>query len=269
MPGFSRELGIDLGTMNIVIAEGNQILLQEPTVVAIIPDEMKMVECGQAASDMIGRVPDSIEVVRPLQHGVIAEYEITEKLLSFFVKKLCGPSFFSKPKVMVTVPFGVTSVESRAVQEASLGAGPRDVALIQQPLAAALGIDLPIGTPTGNMVISMGGGTMQAAVLSMYSIVTAETSPAGGLRFDDAIITYTRRKYGVIIGQPTAELLKIKIGSVVPQEQQLAMEVQGQDQVSGLPRPVNLTTDDLMEALQEPMTEVVNTARKVLEKTTT
>ncbi len=267
MPGFSRELGIDLGTMNIVIAEGNQILLQEPTVVAIIPDEMKMVECGQAASDMIGRVPDSIEVVRPLQHGVIAEYEITEKLLSFFVKKLCGPTFFSKPKVMVTVPYGVTSVESRAVQEASLGAGPRDVALIQQPLAAALGIDLPIGTPTGNMVISMGGGTMQAAVLSMYSIVTAETSPAGGLRFDDAIITYARRKYGVIIGQPTAELLKIKIGSVVPQEQQLAMEVQGQDQVSGLPRPVNLTTDDLMEALQEPMTEVVNTARKVLEKT--
>lgn len=267
MPGFSRELGIDLGTMNIVIAEGNQILLQEPTVVAIIPDEMKMVECGQAASDMIGRVPDSIEVVRPLQHGVIAEYEITEKLLSFFVKKLCGPTFFSKPKVMVTVPYGVTSVESRAVQEASLGAGPRDVALIQQPLAAALGIDLPIGTPTGNMVISMGGGTMQAAVMSMYSIVTAETSPAGGLRFDDAIITYTRRKYGVIIGQPTAELLKIKIGSVVPQEQQLAMEVQGQDQVSGLPRPVNLTTDDLMEALQDPMTEAVNTARKVLEKT--
>jgi rod shape-determining protein MreB and related proteins len=267
MPGFSRELGIDLGTMNIVIAEGNQILLQEPTVVAIIPDEMKMVECGQAASDMIGRVPDSIEVVRPLQHGVIAEYEITEKLLSFFVKKLCGPTFFSKPKVMVTVPYGVTSVESRAVQEASLGAGPRDVALIQQPLAAALGIDLPIGTPTGNMVLSMGGGTMQAAVMSMYSLVTAETSPAGGLRFDDAIITYTRRKYGVIIGQPTAELLKIKIGSVVPQEQQLAMEVQGQDQVSGLPRPVNLTTDDLMEALQDPMTEVVNTARKVLEKT--
>jgi rod shape-determining protein MreB and related proteins len=267
MPGFSRELGIDLGTMNIVIAEGNQILLQEPTVVAIIPDEMKMVECGQAASDMIGRVPDSIEVVRPLQHGVIAEYEITEKLLSFFVKKLCGPTFFSKPKVMVTVPYGVTSVESRAVQEACLGAGPRDVAMIQQPLAAALGIDLPIGTPTGNMVISMGGGTMQAAVMSMYSIVTAETSQAGGLRFDDAIITYTRRKYGVIIGQPTAELLKIKIGSVVPQEQQLAMEVQGQDQVSGLPRPVNLTTDDLMEALQDPMTEVVNTARKVLEKT--
>lgn len=267
MPGFTRELGIDLGTMNIVVAEGNQILMQEPTVVAIIPDEMKMVEWGQAASDMIGRVPDSIEVVRPLQHGVIAEYEITENLLAFLVKKICGPMFLFRPRVMVTVPYGVTSVESRAVQEASLGAGSRDVALIQQPLAAALGIDLPIGTPTGNMVISMGGGTMQAAVLSMYSIVTAETSPAGGLHFDDAIITYTRRKYGVIIGQPTAELLKIKIGSVIPQEQQMAMEVQGQDQVSGLPRPVNLTTDDLLEALQDPMTEVVNTARKVLEKT--
>jgi rod shape-determining protein MreB and related proteins len=228
---------------------------------------MKMVEWGQAASDMIGRVPDSIEVVRPLQHGVIAEYEITENLLAFLVKKICGPMFLFRPRVMITVPYGVTSVESRAVQEASLGAGSRDVALIQQPLAAALGIDLPIGTPTGNMVISMGGGTMQAAVLSMYTIVTAETSPAGGLHFDDAIITYTRRKYGVIIGQPTAELLKIKIGSVIPQEQQMAMEVQGQDQVSGLPRPVNLTTDDLLEALQDPMTEVVNTARKVLEKT--
>lgn len=267
MPGFTRELGIDLGTMNIVVAEGNQILLQEPTVVAIIPDEMKMVEWGQAASDMIGRVPESIEVVRPLQHGVIAEYEITENLLGFLVKKICGPMFLFRPRVMVTVPYGVTSVESRAVQEASLGAGSREVALIQQPLAAALGIDLPIGTPTGNMVISMGGGTMQAAVLSMYSIVTAETSDAGGLHFDEAIITYTRRKFGVIIGQPTAELLKIKIGSVISQEQQQAMEVQGQDQVSGLPRPVNLTTDDLIEALQEPMNDVVNTARKVLEKT--
>ncbi len=267
MPGFTRELGIDLGTMSIVVAEGSHILLQEPTVVAIIPDEMKMVEWGQAASDMIGRVPESIEVIRPLQHGVIAEYEITENLLGFLMKKICGPMFLFRPRVMVTVPYGVTSVESRAVQEACLGAGSRDVALIQQPLAAALGIDLPIGTPTGNMVISMGGGTMQAAVLSMYSIVTAETSPAGGLHFDDAIITYTRRKYGVIIGQPTAELLKIKIGSVIPQEQQQAMEVQGQDQVSGLPRPVNLTTDDLLEALQDPMTEVVNTARKVLEKT--
>ncbi|HEY9087744.1 MAG TPA: rod shape-determining protein [Anaerolineaceae bacterium] len=267
MPVFTRELGIDLGTLNTVVAEGNQILMQEPTVVAIIVEEQKMVEWGQAAKDMYGRVPESIEVVRPLQNGVIAEYEITEKLLRFLIKKVSGPMLIFPPRVMITVPYGITSVETRAVHEAGLGAGPREVYLIQQPLAAAIGVDLPIGTPSGNMLLCMGGGTMQAAVLAMNGIVTAETSRTGGLRLDDAIITYVRKKFGVIIGQPTAEQLKIRIGAALPQDSQQSMEVQGQDQVTALPRPVLLSTDDIAEALQEPLNEIVNTTRRVLEKT--
>jgi rod shape-determining protein MreB len=267
MPVFSRELGVDLGTMNTVIAEANQILLQEPTVVAIVVQEQKMVEWGQAAKDMYGRVPDTIEVIRPLQHGVIAEYEVTEKMLGFLIKKVSGPMLFFRPRIMITVPYGITSVESRAVHEAGIGAGSRDVYLIQQPLAAALGVDLPIATPSGNMILCLGGGANQAAVLAMNGIVTADTSRTGGVRMDEAIIQYVRKKYGIIIGAPTAEQLKMRIGAAVPQEQQQSMEVQGQDQVSGLPRPVMLTTDDIVEALQEPLNEVANTARRVLEKT--
>lgn len=266
MPVFNRELGIDLGTMNTVIVEGNQILLQEPTMVAIVVSEQKMVETGQAARDMYGRVSDSIEVVRPLQHGVIARFDVTENLLKRLVRNVSGPMQIFPPKIMITVPYGVTSVESRAVHEAGLGT-TSSVFMIYQPLAAALGIDLPIGTPSGNMLLSIGGGTIQAAVLAMNDIVRAETSRTGGIKMDDAIIGYVRKKYGIVIGQPTAEQLKIRIGAAIPQDQQQTMEVQGQDQVSGLPRPVTLTTDDIVDALQEPLAEVVNTARRVLEKT--
>ena len=267
MPVFSRELGIDLGTTNTVVAEGNQVLLQEPTVVAIIVEEQKVVEWGQTAKDMSGRVPDSIEVVRPLQHGVIAEYEITERLLSYLIQRLSGPMRIFRPRILITVPFGITSVESRAVHEAGIGAGAREVYLIRQPLAAALGVDLPISTPSGNMIICLGGGTVQAAILAMNDIVTAETSRTGGAYLDEAIIAYVRKKYGIIIGPPTAEQLKLRVGAALPQEQNQIMEIQGQDQVSGLPRPVSLSTDDIVEALQDPLGDVVNTARHVLEKT--
>ncbi|MDT8897544.1 MAG: rod shape-determining protein [Thermanaerothrix sp.] len=267
MPLLSRELGIDLGTFNTVIAEGNQILLQEPTVVAIVVDEQKLVEWGQAAKDMIGRVPERIQVVRPLQHGVIAEYEVTEILLQYLIKKICGPMLFFRPRLMVTIPYGITSVETRAVHEAGLEAGGREVYLIQQPLAAALGLDLPVNTPSGNMIISLGGGTNQVAVLALNDIVAAETARTGGLAMDEAIMTYVRKKYGVIIGQPTAEQLKIRIGAAVPQEEQQSLEVQGQDQVTGLPRPVTLTTADIVDALEEPLEAIVTLVRRVLEKT--
>jgi rod shape-determining protein MreB len=267
MAMFTRELGIDLGTMNIVVSEGDHILLQEPSVVAIVVDELKMVEWGQAAKDMYGRVPESIEVLRPLRHGVIAEYEVTEKLLAFLIKKVIGPMLIFRPRAMITVPYGITSVESRAVHEAGLGAGCREIYLIQQPLAAALGIDLPIHTPTGNMIISMGGGTHQAAVMAMNGIVTAETSRTGGIALDEAIMTYTRKKYGVIIGPPTAEQLKIQIGAAIPQGNQQVMEIQGQNQVSGLPQTLELTSDDIIEALQDPLEDLVNTTKRVLEKT--
>jgi rod shape-determining protein MreB len=267
MPAFSRELGIDLGTLNTVVAEGKQILMQEPTVVAIVVNEQKMVEWGKVARDMLGRVPENIEVTRPLLHGVIADYEITENLLKALIKKITGPMLFFRPRIMITVPYGVTSVESRAVHEAGLGAGSREVYLIQQPLAAALGIDLPIGTPSGNMIICLGGGTTQTAVLAMNGIVSAETTHTAGLKMDESIIAYIRKKYGLIIGQPTAEQLKIRIGAAVPQEEQESMEIQGQDQVSGLPRPATLTTDEIADALQDPLTEIVSTSRRVLEKT--
>jgi rod shape-determining protein MreB len=267
MAGLSHELGIDLGTLNTRIAEGNNILLQEPTIVAILMEELKIVEIGQSALDMLGRVPESIEVARPMRNGVIAEFEITENLLRYMVRKVTGRMLLFRPKLMVTVPYGVTSVERRAAYEAGLGAGSRDVNLIQQPLAGAIGIDLPIGTPTGNMIVCMGGGTTQAAVLAMHGIVSADTSPIAGLKLDDAIIDYVRRKYGLIIGQPTAEQLKIRIGAAVDQDEQEAMEIQAQDQVSGLPKPATLTTDEIVEALQPPLEEIASTIRRVLEKT--
>ncbi len=267
MAAFSRELGIDLGTMNTQIAEGKQILIQEPTVVAIVIDEMKLVEYGTTALGMLGRVPDSIEVVRPLRFGVIAEYELTEKLLSVLLRKVTGISILFRPKIMISVPYGITSVERRAVHEAGLGAGSREVFLIQQPLAAALGIDLPINSPTGNMIICLGGGTTQAAVISMNGIVSAETARTAGLQLDEAIINYVRKKYGIVIGQPTAESLKLRIGAAIPQNEQKSMEIQGQDQVTGLPKPASLTTDEIVEAMQPPLQNIVGMIKRVLEKT--
>ena len=265
--GLSRELGIDLGTFNTQIAEGNQILIQEPTVVAIVVDEMKLVEYGTTALGMMGRVPESIEVVRPLRNGVIAEYELTEIFLREMIRKVTGPTLFFRPRLIISTPYGVTSVERRAVQEAGLGAGARDVSLVPQPLAAAIGIDLPINTPTGNMIISLGAGTSQAAVVSMSGIVSAESSRIAGLRIDDAIINYVRKKYGLIIGQTTAEQLKLNIGAAIPSEDQKTMEIQGQDQVTGLPKPASLTTNEIVDAMQPPLEEIVSTIRRVLEKT--
>jgi rod shape-determining protein MreB and related proteins len=264
---FSKDIGIDLGTFMTRISDGTSIVLEEPTIVALEVSSEKVVAIGKEARDMLGRVPDSIEVSRPLQNGVIADYVVTETLLYVLLDKLSGPIRFFRPRVMISVPYGVTSVESRAVHEAVLQAGARDAFLIQQPLAAALGIDLPINSPSGNMVICLGGGATQAAVLAMYGIVSAETLRAGGAALDEAIVSYVRRKYGVIIGPSTAEQLKIKIGAAVPQDTEQSMEIQGQDQITGLPKPVMLTTSEIVEALQEPLKNVTETCRRVLEKT--
>jgi rod shape-determining protein MreB len=267
MAGLSRQLGIDLGTLNTRIAEGKNILLQEPTVAAILLDELKLVEVGKAALDMMGRVPDNIEVNRPMRAGVVAEFEIAENLLKQWVRKVTGRMLLFRPELMITIPFGITSVERRAVYEAGLGAGSKDVNLIQQPLAAAIGVDLPIGTPTGNMIICLGGGTSQAAVIAMHSIVTAQTTRVAGLTMDDAIIDYIRRKYGLIIAQPTAEQLKIHIGAAIPQEEQKFMDIQGQDQVSGLPKPATIQSEEIVEAVEKPLEDIGEMIRKVLEKT--
>ena len=267
MAVFSKDLGIDLGTMFTRMADSTQVLLEEPTIVAIEVDEQKMVAVGQEALDMVGRVPESIEVARPLKNGVIADYEITETLLAYLLRRVSGSMRIFRPRVMISVPYGVTSVERRAVFEAVMEAGSREAFLIQQSLSAALGIDLPIGSPSGNMVICLGGGSTESAVMAMHSIVSAETLRGGGLELDEAIIIYVRRKYGVIIGQVTAEQLKIRIGAAVPQDMEQSMEVQGQDQVTGLPRPVTLTTGEIVEALQDPLKDIVETGRRVLEKT--
>ncbi len=267
MAFLSQDFGIDLGTYYTMIAEEGVLLERWPTVAAIAIDEQKIVEFGQAAKDMYGRVPDTLEIAHPLKHGVIAEYEVTMLLLERLIKKVTGAVRLVRPRVMVTVPYGVTSVESRAVQEAVLEAGAREVFLIPQPLAAAIGIDLPINTPTGNMILNMGGGATQAAVLAMYGIVSAGTLRKGGADLDDAIATYVRRKYGLIIAQPTAERIKLEIGSAVPVEENNGIEVQGQDQVTGLPQPLTLNTGEIVEALRAPLKEIIETARKVLEKT--
>jgi rod shape-determining protein MreB len=264
---FSKDIGIDLGTNFIRIADATQILLEEPTIVAIDVATEKVVAVGKEARDMLGRVPESIEVMRPLQNGVIADFVVTETLLYVLLDRLSGPMRFFRPRVMITVPYGVTSVESRAVHEVVLQAGSRDAYLIQQPLAAALGVDLPINSPSGNMIICLGAGSTQAAVMAMYGIVSAETLRSGGMAMDEAIATYVRRKYGVIIGAVTAEQMKIKIGAAVPQDTEQSMEVQGQDQVSGLPRPVTLTTSEIVEALQDPLKNIRETCRRVIEKT--
>lgn len=264
----SKELGIDLGTIHTRIADASGMLIEEPTVVALIINEQKIVEFGKAAREMQGRVlQEDIEVAQPLKNGVVADYDITEALLHYLLLRVSGPMRLFRPRAMISVPYGVTSVESRAVHEAVLQAGCREAFLIQQPLAAALGVDLPIGSPSGNMVICLGGGATQAAVISMYSIVAAESLRSGGMQLDEAIITYVRRKYGVVIGQVMAEQLKSRIGAAVPQESEESLEVQGQDQVSGLPRPVTLTTGEVVEALQDPLKQFIETCRQVLEKT--
>ncbi|MGA9191279.1 MAG: rod shape-determining protein [Anaerolineales bacterium] len=267
MPLFGKDLGISLGTINTLIAEGNEVVLHEPTVVAIDIDELKIVEVGQAAREMDGRVPESIEVMRPLRDGVIADFEVTHRMLGHFVEKVCGPARLFKPRIMITVPHGVTSVESRAVHEAALQAGSREVHLIQEPLAAAVGVGLPIATPSGNMVVVLGGGVTQAAVIAMSGIVSAGAVRLGGVHLDEAIASYVRKKYGLIIGPRTAEEAKIRIGSAIPQDEDRSIEIQGQDQVTNLPRPVTLTTNEIVEALQETLNLQAAAIRNVLETT--
>ncbi len=252
--------------MYIRIVEGGNIVLQEPTIVAVDINEQKIVAVGEEALGMVGRVlEESIEVIRPLQKGVVAYYELTELLLDHLVRKIGGSVRFFKPRVMITHPYGITSVERRAVHEAALQVG--DAHLVPQPLAAALGIDLPVGPPPGNMVVSRGGGCTQAAVIAMNDVVSGETLRVGGFDLDEAIAGYVRRKYGLHIGQRTAEMVKLRVGAAIPQDEDQSMELQGQDQVTGLPRPLNITTSEVVEAVQPTLDEMFEMIRRVLEKT--
>lgn len=266
MGWLSREIGIDLGTVNVLCYVDGEIVLHEPTIVAI-QDDQRVVAIGQEAREMFGRVPENIEVVRPLQAGVIADYDVTAAMLKVFIRKVVGPVRLLKPTTMITVPWGVTSVESRAVYEAAMQAGSREAFLIQEPLAAAIGAGMPIGTPTGNMVVNMGGGATEAAIVALYGVVAADSVRVGGNKLDEAIINYIRRKYGLVVGEPTAEDIKIRIGAAVALDEERIMEVQGRDQVNGLPRSITLSSSDVAEAMQEPLGLMIRAIKNVLEKT--
>ena len=267
MPLFGKDLGINLGTVNTLICEGDEIALHEPTVVAIDVEESKIVEVGQAAREMDGRVPEAIQIMRPMRDGVIADFGVTQRLLGHFIEKVCGPARLFKPRVMISVPYGVTSVEKRAVHEAAIAAGAREAHLLWEPVAAAIGAGLPTDTPTGNMIIDMGGGTTEAAVVSMNGIVVANSVRTGGVRFDEAIVNYIRRKYNLAIGEPTAEEIKMRIGAALPLDEPLSIEVQGRDQMAGLPRTITVTSEEVTEAISESLAAVVSVVRSVLEKT--
>jgi rod shape-determining protein MreB and related proteins len=263
-------IAVDLGTISVLVHDqGRGVVLQEPSVVAIRQEDNKttIVEVGRAAREMYGRTPEEIEVMRPLRDGVIADYFVTEAMLRYFIEKVAGRLHIRRPIVMISVPYGVTSVERRAVREAALAAGAREVHLIPDPLAAAIGAGLPVGTPTGNMVVDLGGGSTEAAVVSMNGIVCAESVRVGGVHLDEAIISYIRKKYNLSIGEPTAEEIKIKIGAAVELKERLEMNVQGRDQVAGLPRTITITSNEVVEAISEPLAAIVNVVRAVLAKT--
>jgi rod shape-determining protein MreB and related proteins len=273
MPLFSKRLGVDLGTVNVLIWENGQIVLQEPSLVALGPEEddrgrIPVIEIGQPAREMLGRVyEEDIQIVRPLQNGVIADYEVTEAMLSYYFGKIAGRIRLVRPTVMISVPWGVTSVEKRAVHEAAVAAGAREAFLIWEPLAAAIGAGLPVSTPAGDMVVNIGGGITEAAVISMNNIVRAESGRVGGLKLDDAIISYVRRKYNLNIGQPMAEAIKIQIGAATERVEPLSMEIRGRDNVSGLPRTVTIHTGEVVEAMQEVLNAIAQVVKNVLSNT--
>jgi len=265
---FSKHIGIDLGTVNVLVyVRGRGIVLQEPSMVAISAVDNKIVAVGNEARGMLGRTPEMIEVMRPMRDGVIADYMVTEAMLRYFISKVCGRFPLLRPVIMISVPVGVTSVESRAVHDAAIQAGGREAYLLPEPLAAALGAGLPIDTPSGNMVVDIGGGTCEAAVISLNGIVVSSSVRVGGNKLDEAIASYIRRKYNLVIGDQTAEEIKVTIGSALPLEEEMVMEIKGRDQVAGLPRTFDLTSAEVTEAMAEPLLAIVSTVRSVLEKT--
>ncbi len=266
---LSKRIGIDLGTANVLVyVKGEGIVIKEPAVVALAVRDNTVVAVGAAARDMIGRVPGSINVIRPMKHGVIADYLITEAMLRHFISRVAGPLRLVRPEVMICIPAGVTSVEQRAVRDAAEQAGARRPAhLIPEPLAAAIGAHIPVGTASGNMVIDIGGGRSEAAVISMYGIVVSESVRIAGDAMDEAIATYIRRRHNLAVGERMAEEIKMTVGSAIPLERELTMEVRGRDQITGLPKTINVSTNEITNALQDCLAAIVQAAKTVLERT--
>lgn len=265
---LNKRLGIDLGTANSVVFLDKQgIVLIEPTVVALSSDDYSVVAVGNEAKEMLGKTPENIIAKRPLRSGVIASYRVTEALLKYFINKTIGYSRLFKPEVMISVPAGITSVEKRAVKKAALSAGSKKVWLIPEPLAASIGAKMPIHTSAGNMIVNMGGGTSEVAIISLNGIVVYKSARVAGDALNDAIATYMRRKHGLLIGEQTAEDIKLKIGSALPMEDPLAKEVRGRDSTTGMPRTVEIDSNETVEAMRRELNNIIQAIKEVLEQT--
>jgi rod shape-determining protein MreB len=268
---FSSDLAIDLGTANTLIyVRGKGIVSCEPSVVAVQRDERgvkKVRAVGREAKEMLGRTPGSVQAVRPLRDGVIADFEITEAMLEYFIKKTNNRKTLVKPRIVICVPFGITEVEKRAVRESAESAGAREVHLIEEPMAAAIGAGLPVTEATGNMVVDIGGGTSEVAVISLAGIVYSQSIRVGGDKMDEAIQAYLKRKYNLMVGEQTAERVKCQIGNAYPLDEPLTMEVKGRDLVAGIPRTLVINSDEIRDALAEPINSIVDAVMGALEKT--
>ncbi len=268
MSFLSRRVGIDLGTTyTLVHLPGRGIVLNEPSVVAISMIDKKVLAVGDEAKEMIGRTPDTIIALRPLKDGVIADYRVTEAMLRYFINKALGGVRFLRAEVMIAVPGGITSTERRAVIDATLAAGAKAAYIIKESIAAAIGANIPIGSPSGHMIIDIGGGTSEIAVISLGGIVVNSSVRIGGNKFDYAIQEYVRKKYGLAIGERTAEDIKITVGSALIMEDKLSMEVRGRDMISGLPKTITIISDDVTEAIQNELTGIIQAVKNVLQDT--
>ncbi|WP_417203936.1 rod shape-determining protein [Acetoanaerobium sticklandii] len=269
--GFSPDIGIDLGTASVLVyVKGKGIVLQEPSVVAIDTSTNKVLAVGEEAQRMLGRTPGNIVAIRPLKDGVISDYDVTEKMLKHFIEKVTGGVGlfrFFKPQIIVCVPSGVTEVEKRAVIDATMEAGARDVFLIEEPIAAAIGAGIEISQPNGSMVVDIGGGTSDVAVISLGGIVVSTSIKIAGDKFDEAIVKYMRKKHSILIGERTAEEIKINIGSAFPRDAEVTMDVRGRNLVSGLPETIKVSSEETLEALRESVAQIADAVHYVLEKT--
>lgn len=269
---LSKRIGIDLGTANTVVyLAGEGIVLNEPTVVAVTAEENRVVAVGKEARDMLGRTPGNIVALRPLRDGVIADYTITEAMLSYFIDKAAGKSRFFKPEVMICIPSGVTQVERRAVLDATMAAGAKIAYLIEEPLAAAIGAKIPIAQPAGHMIIDIGGGSSESAVISLGGVVVHNSVRVGGNKIDEAIATYTKKKFNLLIGERTAEAIKIELGNALIDEKKVSeqkkMEIRGRDSITGLPRTVELNEGQINEAILPVLMDIISSVKGVMEQT--
>lgn len=265
---ISSDIGIDLGTANtLVYVRGQGIVLDEPSVVAIEVSSKKVLAVGRAAKEMVGRTPGEIMAIRPLKDGVIADFEITEKLLSNFIRRVVRHRYLMKPRIVISVPSGITEVEKRAVRDSAENAGAREVFLIQEPMAAAIGVGLPVHLPSGSMVIDIGGGTSEIAVIALDGIVNNISIRIGGDEMDESLMLYLKKNYNLLIGERTAEEIKIAIGSAFPPEEEESLEIKGRDLVAGIPKTMKISSVQVREALSEPIDAIIEAVRQALEET--